>query len=206
MLSIAGSRDLAVDWANSGGINTSYTPSPLPKLNDFLVEHDKDKRVSLVCGVDQANRVEVPRLVDELFQDEPLDIVIDDASHVLTTTTRSFEMLFPRLRPGGIYVIEDWSSEHMLERELQREIAANPEGELAAKIANTSDFQHQLPISFLICQLLIASARNPGGIADIRSVNGMCEVRRGSAPIEAGTPISAYVGPLGEWMLDDRKN
>ena len=180
--------------------------SPLPKLNDFLAEHDPEKRVSLVCGVDQADLVAIPQLVDKLFQGYDLDVVIDDASHVLDTTTQSFEMLFPRLRPGGIYVIEDWSSEHMLERELQLEMASNPEGELAAKVANTPDFQYQLPMSFLICQLLMASARNPGWISDIRSINGMCEVRRGPAAIGPGTPISDYVGPLGEWVLDNRKS
>ena len=31
-----------------------------------------------------------------------------DASHWLEETRTSFEILFPRLRPGGVYVIEDW--------------------------------------------------------------------------------------------------
>ena len=39
---------------------------------------------------------------------EPLDLVIDDASHLYGPTMASFEVLFPRLRPGGLYVIEDW--------------------------------------------------------------------------------------------------
>ena len=38
-----------------------------------------------------------------------LDLVIDDASHLYTETKRSFEVLFPLLRTGGLYVIEDWS-------------------------------------------------------------------------------------------------
>lgn len=37
----------------------------------------------------------------------PLHIVIDDASHISSKTIRSFELLWPHLAPGGIYVIED---------------------------------------------------------------------------------------------------
>ena len=42
-----------------------------------------------------------------------LDLVIDDASHMYDLTRRSFEILYPLLSPGGIYVIEDWGWSHM---------------------------------------------------------------------------------------------
>lgn len=35
------------------------------------------------------------------------DIVIDDASHVNPLTIKMFEILFPLLKPNGIYIIED---------------------------------------------------------------------------------------------------
>ena len=35
------------------------------------------------------------------------DIIIDDASHVSSLTIASFELLWPRLKPGGFYVVED---------------------------------------------------------------------------------------------------
>lgn len=37
-----------------------------------------------------------------------LDIIIDDASHDPTLTIRSFELLYPKVKPGGWYIIEDW--------------------------------------------------------------------------------------------------
>jgi demethylmacrocin O-methyltransferase len=37
----------------------------------------------------------------------PLDIVIDDGSHLSADVITSFQTLFPLLRPGGLYVIED---------------------------------------------------------------------------------------------------
>ncbi|HEX9425472.1 MAG TPA: CmcI family methyltransferase [Pyrinomonadaceae bacterium] len=43
---------------------------------------------------------------------DELDLVVDDASHSYEETKTSFEFLFPLLRPGGIYVIEDWSWAH----------------------------------------------------------------------------------------------
>eukprot|EP01036_Dinobryon_divergens_P027318 gene27318-36072_t len=35
------------------------------------------------------------------------DVIIDDASHNSFQVTRAFERLFPLLRPGGIFVVED---------------------------------------------------------------------------------------------------
>ena len=39
-----------------------------------------------------------------------LDIVIDDCSHIGSCTLESFKLLFPKLKPGGQYVIEDWGT------------------------------------------------------------------------------------------------
>jgi cephalosporin hydroxylase len=37
----------------------------------------------------------------------PFDIIIDDGSHIQSHIITSFEALFPLMKPGGIYVIED---------------------------------------------------------------------------------------------------
>jgi Methyltransferase domain len=42
-----------------------------------------------------------------------VDLVVDDASHTYEATRRSFELLYPRLSPGGTYIIEDWAWSHM---------------------------------------------------------------------------------------------
>ena len=41
-----------------------------------------------------------------------IDLVVDDASHLYEQTKATFAMLFPLVRPGGNYVIEDWSWAH----------------------------------------------------------------------------------------------
>jgi demethylmacrocin O-methyltransferase len=51
--------------------------------------------------------------VDEQFLDEitkeigELDVIIDDGSHLSEHIIKSFKLLFPKLKKGGIYVVED---------------------------------------------------------------------------------------------------
>ncbi len=44
----------------------------------------------------------------------PYDLIIDDGSHVSFHQQLTFQTLFPSLRPGGLYIIEDlhWQSPH----------------------------------------------------------------------------------------------
>ena len=76
----------------------------------------------LIAGVDKDPGAQWPdgtiRIVSE--QDDPalpglLDahapawvLIVDDASHIGVKTAATFEQLWPRVAPGGFYVIEDW--------------------------------------------------------------------------------------------------
>jgi hypothetical protein len=44
-------------------------------------------------------------------------IIIDDASHISVLTIKSFEALFPHLKRGGIYVVEDTHASYWSEHE-----------------------------------------------------------------------------------------
>jgi hypothetical protein len=46
-----------------------------------------------------------------------IDLVVDDASHMYETTKRTFENLFPFVKPGGLYVIENWAWSHRPSRQ-----------------------------------------------------------------------------------------
>ena len=63
--------------------------------------------------IDQGDVETVTSIVDAHFPRGDLDLVIDDASHHVDLTEASFNVLFPRLRPGGLYVIEDWAWAHV---------------------------------------------------------------------------------------------
>lgn len=58
---------------------------------------------------DQADR---DRLKQILLRHAPggLDIIVDDASHFGHSSAASYAILFPALKPGGLYIIEDWGT------------------------------------------------------------------------------------------------
>jgi hypothetical protein len=61
------------------------------------------RRVHVVQG-NQASPDDLGRILERFG---PPNVVIDDGSHVGTDVIASFTYLFDRMRPGGIYVIED---------------------------------------------------------------------------------------------------
>jgi SAM-dependent methyltransferase len=77
-------------------------------LNPVAVA-DESGRIRLYQGQQQDTD-----LLDRMAQEnapEGFDIIIDDCSHIGELTRISFWHLFDNhLRPGGIYVIEDWST------------------------------------------------------------------------------------------------
>ncbi len=55
-----------------------------------------------------------PKLPDVLRDEFPegIDLIVDDASHMYEFSRETFHLCFPLLKPGGLYVIEDWSWSH----------------------------------------------------------------------------------------------
>lgn len=67
--------------------------------------------IATYWGVDQRDSAQLRAIAAREFSG-PLDLVIDDASHRYAATKASFAALFPLLRPGGLYIIEDWAWAH----------------------------------------------------------------------------------------------
>lgn len=147
-----------------------HDPAPVAALDSYLARWGLNRRCRTHYGVDQADRDEVARVVSTSFGSAPLDLVVDDASHLGPQTRASFETLFPRLRPDGLYVIEDWSW-HLQAIDLEGE---SMEG--------------------FVSDLLAAAGRGPGLIAGIELVWDVIVVRRGRASVE--TPDFA----LADWF------
>ncbi|NTW69551.1 MAG: class I SAM-dependent methyltransferase [Chlorobiaceae bacterium] len=67
------------------------------------------------CKVHESDGVEIftgsqddPDLIKEIFKKYPLvDIVLDDGSHMMQHMVSSFELLYERIQPNGIYMVED---------------------------------------------------------------------------------------------------
>lgn len=88
---------------------------PIPALNEIIDRAKSEgRRMRPLYGVDQGDKKQLLEIVRREFDggDRPLDMVIDDASHKLDLSTASFEALFPLLREGGVYAVEDWGWAH----------------------------------------------------------------------------------------------
>ena len=63
--------------------------------------------------VDPPNVVRIGSQADPIFLNKviaefgPPDVILDDGSHIGSHQQKSFETLFPRLKDGGLYMIED---------------------------------------------------------------------------------------------------
>ena len=56
-----------------------------------------------------------PAVIDTICAEfSPLHVIIDDASHLSGDSMQAFAHLFPRLSPGGFYIIEDIPASDML--------------------------------------------------------------------------------------------
>jgi len=80
----------------------------------YLKSRGLEERIKTYWGVDQGNSEKLREIVKNEFCGS-LDLVIDDASHMYDLTKTSFEVLFSLLRPGGLYIIEDWAWAHWKE-------------------------------------------------------------------------------------------
>ena len=136
--------------------------------------------------VDQADRGRLAQIVDETFGGSELDLVVDDCSHLYEPTRASFNELFPRLRPGGAYVIEDWSWAHTA---LDSEA---PEGL----------FPDEVPLTRLLFEIVVAGAGAPGLVSEVSIENGLAVIRRGEARVDPSSfEISACSNPRGRALL-----
>jgi predicted O-methyltransferase YrrM len=74
----------------------------------YVATRGLETKIKTYWNTDQTDVDRLRSIVESEF-DGQLDLVIDDASHLYGPTKKTFETLFPRLRPDGLYVIEDWS-------------------------------------------------------------------------------------------------
>lgn len=101
---------LATDARKVVALDIAASP---PALDQIIRRHRIADKVRLHFGISQDDRAAVTAIMDREFGGEPIDLVIDDASHQYGFSRRSFEIVFPRLRPGGLYIIEDWQWAHI---------------------------------------------------------------------------------------------
>ena len=116
-----------------------------------------EQRIRTYWETDQGDSARLREIVQAEFQGS-LDLVIDDASHMYDLTKTSFETLFPLLRPGGLYVIEDWAWGHWPES-VATDLHRSPQVALTKLVfefvAATGSWQDQQPVKPLISSISV---------------------------------------------------
>lgn len=134
-------------------------------FEDYVSAERRRGHIETHWGISQDDPIKVPALIDRAFSGRPIDLVIDDASHMYGESKRAFELLFPRLRPGGLYIIEDWAWFHW--RGLE------------------NDFSGQRPLTDLINELVeVCGSTGQRVIRDMHICSGFTALWRGSADMK----------------------
>jgi hypothetical protein len=138
----------------------------------YITSRGLESRISTYWATDQGDSKKLCEVIKTEFAG-PLDLVIDDASHMYALTKQSFETIFPLLGPGGLYIIEDWAWCYWPE-------FRDPNHPWASEI----------PLARLIFELLAATGSSQGSsldslISNISVFQGFTVVERGKLELAA---------------------
>jgi len=138
----------------------------------YVASRGLQDRLKTYWGVDQADGERLREIVHREFSG-PLDLIVDDASHLYAPTMKSFETLFPLVRPGGLYIIEDWGwayDQHWM----------GPGSPLSTQ---------KIALSKFVIELLEAVGSARGVINSLIACGGFAAIERGARTVESDTPF-----------------
>jgi hypothetical protein len=157
---------------------------PVPALAEFIRTRGLSDVVRPHYGVNQGDRARLVEIIDAELAGEGIDLVIDDASHRHDETRTSFEVLYPRLRSGGLFIIEDWAC-----NQVQADaVCATPEWRradvLADLVAEGIVVPGAKPLSRLAVELLLVCGVSSDAVSEITINQHWVAVRRGRAELD----------------------
>lgn len=172
-------------------IAIELTAKPAEALSAYIANRNLQSVVRPHYGVDQADRAKVTAIMAEELGGRPIDLVIDDASHQYGPTLASFEMLFPLVRPGGLYVIEDWNCQHHV-ADLRAGGDADDEESWTAGLVRAVEGSVPNPetdprLVRLPLELVLARASHRDVIRDFTVMSTMVILERGEEAIDPDT-------------------
>lgn len=96
------------DNPNQGGASLRMWKRYFPYGRIFSIDiYDKSPLQENRIKIFQGSQVDSSFLSNVIKETGPLDLIIDDGSHECSHVIETFKILFPYLKSGGIYAIED---------------------------------------------------------------------------------------------------
>lgn len=141
-----------------------HTPEPLNALATYIAKHGKLDIIKPYYGISQADRLTMEKILSFEFPDRDIDLIIDDASHMYEETREAFNICFPYLTSGGLYIIEDWAWAHWAGDLWQNK---NP------------TFGDKTALSNLLIELFMLAATCPGFIKEISIDHNSIIIKKG---------------------------
>jgi hypothetical protein len=93
---------------NKGGESLRMWKRYFPFGKIFSMDiYDKSPQEESRIKIFKGSQVDYPFLDSALAEMGDLDIIIDDGSHINEHVINTFKYLFPKLKSGGMYIIED---------------------------------------------------------------------------------------------------
>lgn len=160
-------------------VGIERNPVDIPALTQYCNDPARIDRIRVFLGVDQADQPALGRIFRHEFGNQPLDLVVDDASHFFEETRGTFRALFPRLRPGGLYVIEDWGWAHWPEDFWQN-------------VRGDDYFRGKTALSTLITELMLLCASSPQLVTKVTINHMVAYIERGPGALDPGFELSEY--------------
>lgn len=168
-----------------------------PALERYVAERGLGDVVRTHYGVDQSDRARLSAILDEEVGADRIDLVIDDASHLYRETVSSFDALFPRLRPGGLFVIEDWNANHLVDDLIVHAVRSSSlagRQQLEDRLVATRDERLEpsgadplIPFTRLAVELVVARASSGDAIREVTVDASWIVVRRGEDVLDPKT-------------------
>ena len=150
-------------------------------LAGFLAARRETGTTAIHWGVDQSDGERLAAIAAEALGEGGLDLVIDDASHLAEPTRASFDALFPLLRPGGLYLIEDWSWAH----------------------APINLWPDREPLSGLVLELAMGCGHAPEALDSLEVDGSWAVATRGPAELDpASFSLRELIGEAGRELAD----
>lgn len=162
---------------------------PAAALSGYIRQHGLDEIIRAHYGINQADRDGVAAVMADELAGRPVDLVIDDASHLLQETRAAFETLFSLLRPGGLYVIEDWNADHLIADHFDTILAnpSSPDFDALTHALGQAHAAQPVPdarLDRLPLELVLARARGGDVIREVTVMENWVVVRRGEQSVD----------------------